>query len=283
MNKEMWGPMSDRMFKRIFGEEKEILIELLNLIIAPNYPIVELTYFQPELLPELEHDKLTIVDVRCKDDLGRNFIVEMQLVPNAHFLKRVYYNAIRIYGNQLKKGVDFGELKIVYAISIVNNNIIREESEWFHTFEHRRNGKSEADFNTVSMIILEVQKFIKYSKFDLNNRLHQWMRFFAEPEYFKHLPMELKSNYPNLRKAAIILDESKLTPGQQYTYDVYMDHIRCRNTEVIDSFRQGRLEGLQLSIAINKELKNGLLSHKEIAEKYTISVDEVKMIAEEMQ
>lgn len=282
MNKEMWGPMSDRMFKRIFGEEKEILMELLNLIIAPNYPIVELTYFQPELLPELEHDKLTIVDVRCKDDLGRNFIVEMQLVPNAHFLKRVYYNAIRIYGNQLKKGDDFGELKIVYAISFVNNNIIRQESECFHTFEHRRNGKSEADFNSVSMIILEVQKFMKCSKFDINNRLHQWMRFFAEPDYFKHLPMELKSNYPNLRKAAIILDESKLTPGQQYTYDVYMDHIRCRNTEVMDSFKQGRLEGLQLSIAINKELKKGILSHKEIAEKYSISVDEVKIMAKEI-
>ena len=128
------------------------------------------------------------------------------------------------------------------------------------------------------MIILEVQKFMKCSKFDINNRLHQWMRFFAEPDYFKHLPMELKSNYPNLRKAAIILDESKLTPGQQYTYDVYMDHIRCRNTEVIDSFRQG----LKLSISILKELQQGVLSHKEIAEKYSISVDEVKIMAKEI-
>jgi hypothetical protein len=92
------------------------------------------------------------------------------------------------------------------------------------------------------MIVLEVQKFMKCSKLDLNNRLHQWMRFFAEPDYFKHLPIQLKSNHPNLLKAAIILDESKLTPRQRYTYDVYMDHIRCWNTEVMDSFKQGRLE-----------------------------------------
>jgi len=46
----------------------------------------------------------SIVDVRCKDTLGRQFIVEMQMNWNNKFKQRVVLNASKAVVKQLDKG-----------------------------------------------------------------------------------------------------------------------------------------------------------------------------------
>ena len=73
-------PKNDLTFKRVFGEHKHLCMSLINNMLPLEKPIVSIEYQTAELVPRLtEILRHTIVDVRCTDENGRQFIVEMQL------------------------------------------------------------------------------------------------------------------------------------------------------------------------------------------------------------
>jgi len=104
------NPLIDPVFKRIFGEEKEIIIEIINAVIQLEHPVVNIEYLPPELLPATIDDKTTIVDVRDNDVLNGHFFVEMQVAYQADLLKRILFNASRVYGRQLERGGNYDKL-----------------------------------------------------------------------------------------------------------------------------------------------------------------------------
>ncbi|MCL1933720.1 MAG: Rpn family recombination-promoting nuclease/putative transposase, partial [Candidatus Azobacteroides sp.] len=72
-------PKNDLAFKQVFGEHKNLCMSLLNSLLPLDKPIVDIEYQTSELLPQLEILRLSIVDVRCTDSDGRQFLVEMQM------------------------------------------------------------------------------------------------------------------------------------------------------------------------------------------------------------
>ena len=70
MIKKLLKPTADPVFKRIFGQEKEIAIEVINLLIDPPHQVVEIEYYSQELLPEVSDGKVSIVDIRCTDSIN---------------------------------------------------------------------------------------------------------------------------------------------------------------------------------------------------------------------
>ena len=92
--RDRWlNPLADPVFKRIFGQEKEILIELINTFVELEEPVVEIEYLSQELLPVIPDEKISILDVRCVDSKKRNFILEIQLIHHLAFQERVLYYA----------------------------------------------------------------------------------------------------------------------------------------------------------------------------------------------
>ena len=88
-------PKADLTFKKIFGEHKDLLISLLNALLplADDEQIESVEYLSPELVPETYVGKNSIVDVRCRDVKGRQFIVEMQMLWTEAFKQRVLFTA----------------------------------------------------------------------------------------------------------------------------------------------------------------------------------------------
>ena len=75
-------PKADLTFKRVFGEHPDLVISFLNALLPfknDDELIESVTYLQPEMVPENPLRKNSIVDVRCRDNRGRQFIVEMQM------------------------------------------------------------------------------------------------------------------------------------------------------------------------------------------------------------
>lgn len=95
-------PKADLTFKRVFGEHKDLVISLLNamLPLADNELIEEVEYLPAELVPDNPVRKYSIVDVRCRDRRGRQFLVEMQMVWSQEFMQRVMFNAAKAYVRQ---------------------------------------------------------------------------------------------------------------------------------------------------------------------------------------
>jgi predicted transposase/invertase (TIGR01784 family) len=74
-------PKNDVTFKKVFGQHKNVLSSFLNALLPleENQRIEEVEYLNNEMLPAIPELKSTIVDIRCRDNQGRQFIVE---IPN---------------------------------------------------------------------------------------------------------------------------------------------------------------------------------------------------------
>ena len=74
-------PINDFAFKKTFGtaENRVALISLLNAILRPKSPIVEVTLENPFNLQDFKDDKLSILDIKAVDRTGAIYDIEMQL------------------------------------------------------------------------------------------------------------------------------------------------------------------------------------------------------------
>jgi predicted transposase/invertase (TIGR01784 family) len=111
---------NDFVFRRIFATHPDILRGLLNDLLdrRDEEAIVSIEYLPSEQLPLVMGAKLSILDVRCKDQAGTTFVVEMQLIHIPGFINRVVYNACKAYVSQLKATEKYTQLMDVVAISI---------------------------------------------------------------------------------------------------------------------------------------------------------------------
>ena len=115
-------PKTDFIFKRIFGSEphKHLLIKLLNVLLEleEGQLIEDLSYLGAEQKVPVEEMKLSIVDVRCVDQQGVQYVVEMQLFNVAGLEERVIYNASKAFTLQLKTAEDYSRLRGVVGVTI---------------------------------------------------------------------------------------------------------------------------------------------------------------------
>lgn len=100
-------PRADLTFKKVFADHKDLMISFLNamLPLPDDGQVTSIEYLPFELIPTMPLKKDTIVDVRCEDQLKRQFIVEMQMIWTADFFKRVLFNSSKAYVKQLKSGM----------------------------------------------------------------------------------------------------------------------------------------------------------------------------------
>ena len=115
-------PKNDITFKKVFGEHPKVLISFLNafLPLQQDSEITEIEYLPAELLPDISELKNTIVDIRCRDSKGRQFIVEMQMLWVDSFESRIIFNTCKAFSHQIGKGEAYDHLAPVYSLNIIN-------------------------------------------------------------------------------------------------------------------------------------------------------------------
>ncbi len=93
--------------------------------------------------------------------------------------------------------------------------------------------------------------------------------------------MNTQYNYPNLKKAVELLDESNYTEGQLVAYDQYLDSIRSWNSSMKLSYEEGLDKGEANAekriLAIIQDLKSGI-SEIDIAKKHQVEVSFVQKL-----
>jgi hypothetical protein len=113
-------PKVDCVFKAILGNEDNtnLLIHFLNAVLhpGPGARIQEVEILNPYNEREFESDKLSVVDVKARDDQGRAYQIEIQLALHPGLPARMLYTWSSIYHGLLRKGQVFTELRPVIAI-----------------------------------------------------------------------------------------------------------------------------------------------------------------------
>lgn len=79
---------------------------LKNAVLASSldHPIVDLTFKQTEMVPDVAEDKLTRLDVACVLDTGEFIDVEVQVLNYRNMRKRTLFYWAQMYRSSLKPG-----------------------------------------------------------------------------------------------------------------------------------------------------------------------------------
>ena len=227
MNKQsaplhLLDPKNDLTFKRIFGEHKHLCMSLLNSMLPLEKPIVSLEYQTNELVPELTGIlRNTVLDVRCSDSEGRQFIVEMQLYWSDIFKSRVLFNASKAYVMQLGKGQKFNLLQPVYALNFVNEtfeNASEMKDEYYHHYKIVNVKDTGKQIKGLEFVFIELPKFKPLNRAE--KRLHElWLRFLTEiNEATTEIPAALLENELT-REAVKCVEIGAYSKAQLNAYD----------------------------------------------------------------
>jgi predicted transposase/invertase (TIGR01784 family) len=248
-------PKNDLTFKKVFGEHPHLLKSLLNALLPlpDRRQVVELEYLPSELVPDIPVLKNTIVDVRCTDNTGRHFIVEMQLFWTLSFKSRVLFNASKAYVRQLGSGKTYRVLQPVYALSLVNDTFEEDTTEFYHHYSIIHNQLTNKKIDGLEFVFVELPKF--RAKNIAEKKLQVlWLRYLTEIEDKTETPPADLLAEPEFREAIEILRENAFTVQELESYDQYWDQVRTEKTLIADSLEKGEQLGLEKGRAEGEQL-----------------------------
>lgn len=266
------NPKADLTFKRVFGEHPDLVKSFLNALLPlePEENITDIEYLPSEMVPENPLRKNSIVDVRCKDNKGRYFIVEMQMIWSPEFKQRVLFNASKAYVRQMDSGEKYDLLQPVYSLNLVNDIFEPELEEYYHYYRLVHMQYSERVINGLQLVFVELPKFTPHTYSEKKMQI-LWLRYLTEiDEKTREVPEELLEN-PEIKKAVTVLEESAFTPEQLLGYEKFWDIISVEKTLVSSAERKGKEEGKKEGIEEGKKEEKLLIASN--AKKQGLSLD----------
>jgi predicted transposase/invertase (TIGR01784 family) len=237
-------PKNDLTFKKVFGQHPHLLKSFLNAILPlPEGSFIEtLEYLPAELAPENPLQKYSIVDVRCRDNNGRQFIVEMQMHWTTGFMQRVLFNASKAYVRQLDKSFKFESLQPVYALSLLNENFQPTKPEYYHHYQIVNIEDTGQQIEGLEFVFVELQKF-KARNLTEKKLQVLWLRFLTEiDESTTEAPADLLDN-SDITEALENLKTSAFSRAELEAYDKYWDSVRVELTLQSGYYNKGLAEG----------------------------------------
>ncbi|MBQ9223682.1 MAG: Rpn family recombination-promoting nuclease/putative transposase [Prevotella sp.] len=269
-------PKADITFKKVFGEHPDLLMSLLNALLPleEDHEIESLEYLPAELIPRTPLTKFSIVDVRCKDNYGRQFIVEMQMEWNSEFTHRVLYNASKTYVMQLDAGMHYDAIQPVYSLNLINDIYEKNDEKFFHHYQMTEKDNPNHIIDGIHLLFFELPKFkpqtISEKKMEV-----LWLRFLTEINGgTRQAPAELLEN-AEVNKALAIVEESAFSELELDLYDRFIDAVRWELTKkrsyvkglekaraqaLAEGLKQGIEQGIQQGIeqGIEKGIEQGI-------------------------
>jgi predicted transposase/invertase (TIGR01784 family) len=300
-------PKVDYAFQRLFGVEHNsaLLIDLLNAVLAPidDERITEVQLLNPFNAKEAWDDKLSIVDVKARDQAGRLFQIEMQMLAHGFLPERLLYYWSRLFAQELKGGEDYSALRPTISICFLNDRLFPEVAEWHLRFEIWDVERWIRLTDALSMHLFELPKFDRPAT-ELSNELERWLYFLRHAEQLDpaQLPATLqvppithaleeltvlthdeleRERYEARRKK--LLDETsarhEYQRGLQRAHEQALEQGREQGLE--QGLLKGRMEGLISRIHFSQRLLSQPLTPVEQLQNE--SVDELQHKADDLE
>ncbi|MBS0621938.1 MAG: Rpn family recombination-promoting nuclease/putative transposase [Verrucomicrobia bacterium] len=246
-------PTNDYAFKKIFGDEKkkEILISFLNSILDRREEglIVEVDLLNPHQVPHLEGAKETILDIRCHDQRGHEYIVEMQVLKQQFFDKRVLYYASKAYSCQLGEGEDYGKLSPVIFLGILNFQFTKN-LHWISNHRLCDVETKEHKLKDFDFTFVELPKFVKTEE-ELLSVSDKWVYFLKHAKNLEAVPEVIFEEA--IKEAFGIVTQGAWSQQQLDVYErrkmALMDEAARISSGFHDGKEEGRAEGLAEGLA----------------------------------
>ena len=219
-------PRIDCVFKALLGAEanRRLLIHFLNAILgaALPAPIRQVDILNPHNEREFLDDKLSIVDVKARDEAGRFYQVEIQLLSYAELPARILYTWADLYSAQLGSGQDYAELRPTYAIWLLAEDLLRDDSAYSHIYRLRDEG-GRLLLDHGGIWLLELNKFAAER---VETEQQRWLKFFTEGQRLDdtHLPNWMQTD--EMRQAMSTLEAFSEKERAYHAYQARQNYLR---------------------------------------------------------
>ena len=237
------NPHTDFGFKRLFGSEcnTELLISFLNTIFHGKQNIQKVTYINSESRPGF-------FVVRCENDNGEKFIVEMQNVYQEFFKDRTIYYSTFPIREQAQRGGDWDfHLNPVYTIGLLNFNFadgLENAKRWHHEVKLMEVDTHEVFYDKLTYIYVEIPKFDKKES-ELESMYDKWMYVLKNLSNLMQRPAALQERvFTRLFEQAEIskFDKQELKLYED-SINAYRDIVNAIRTAEKKKYAEGRAEG----------------------------------------
>jgi predicted transposase/invertase (TIGR01784 family) len=245
--KTQTDPKVDYAFKHVFGREesKPALKSLLNAVLQPaaGEGIANVELLNPFNEKASESAKLSIVDIKARDESGRQFLIEMQMLAADAFRQRALYYWSALYQEQLHQGENWAALRPTIAVCFVDTPLFAEIDDYHLVFELRERRRQTLFTDQLPLHILELPKFNK--RIDaLITPLDRWLYFLRHGEDLDSEAVPVSLDVPEVRWALGDLFMISRTDPDRELYEA-----RLRERRDKAAARQAALEAEQEALA----------------------------------
>ena len=281
------NPLSDIAFKKLFANQakKAILMSFLNSVLnrQEGEKIIDVTITDPYNNPDTEWLKLSIVDVRCVDQAGKNYIVEVQARYQKNYPERSQYYASLAIARQLQNRQQYLEIMPVVFVGILDFELFQGTD----CISHHKilNTKSfKCDLTHLEFHFIELPKFKKTLE-QLQTVEEKWLYLLRHASELQKIPTQLKNPF-ELEEAFETLEQGNMSPEELYAYDRFIDAQRVEFDVLLSAKEKGLEEGLQKGLQEGEKkaklaIAQQLLQHmdvKHVAKLTGLSVQEVQAL-----
>jgi predicted transposase/invertase (TIGR01784 family) len=238
-----------------------LLLHLLNAILAATRrrPIVELELLNPFNDKEALDDKPSIVDVKARDEGGRQFNVEMQMLAPWFFPGRALYYWAKLHQQQMKEGDDYRDLRPTISVCFLNSVLfpgLRGHHHVFRLWDDRHKVSFRDD---VEAHVLELPRFTRTAR-QLRSPLDVRCYFLCHAETLEPANLAAALQIPLIQQAVEVLTvltqdelereryEARLKAQRDHaSFTNYAQDLAKRELEkgLQQGLEKGRKEGLE--------------------------------------
>ncbi|WP_246585340.1 PD-(D/E)XK nuclease family transposase [Thiorhodospira sibirica] len=275
MNHHPIDPKIDCVFKALLGAEdnRALLIHFLNanLNSALPAPITEVEILNPYNDKEFLDDKLSIVDVKARDQHGNLYPDRNPTSsatgpppPASSTPGQTFYSA------QLKTGQDYGQLKPTYAIWLLGETLLPERPEAIHDFRLRDSaGRGFIEHGGIWLLELN-----KHPIHTVQTEQHRWLKFFQDGEQLNAEALPTWMDTDEMRQAMSTLKRFSEKDRAYHAYQARQNYLREQRSI------QRHLEELQ---AETEQLQAEAERRRVEAEQFQVEAERRRVEAEQLQ
>ncbi|MDR2681176.1 MAG: Rpn family recombination-promoting nuclease/putative transposase [Tannerella sp.] len=242
-------PKNDLIFRRIFGEHPRLLVSFLNALmpLASGRLIESVEYLSPKQVPETPLKNNSIVDVKCIDSCGQQFIVEMHVFWSEFFNRRLVFNASKAYVRQLNRNESYRLLQPVYGLGIINEVFDHKTTEFYHHYQTVNRSNTDEVIEGLEFVLVELPKF-EAEKWVDRRMAVLWLRFLSEVEdRTENISPDLLEN-EEIKEALTLCEEAAFTKEELEWYEHYWDLVRTEKGLVETAKAEGLAKGLERTV-----------------------------------
>jgi len=226
-------PRVDIVFKKLFATPawSELTISLINAVLqqAEGHQVVALDILDPYSEKDSPDDKLTILDIKARDQQGRLFNVEMQMNLIPALPERLIYYWAQLYSHQLVVGEEYTQLCPTISICFLNQVLYADAPDTQSVFlmlERDRHTVLTQDFQ---LHLLELPKFRRELGL-LHEPLDYWLYFFQNGEQLDADSLPGPLTRPEICQAMEVLKVFSQSDVERDRYENRMKALRDQRT-----------------------------------------------------